>query len=413
MTEQELMTEQEPITEQEPMAEQEAITEPITEQPLTEQPTVETDIFAEDAALEETLISPESETENDLRPVEDFFETEEPVRRRRGFKIFLSIFTVLLLVAVTVALWLFQSALDKYESNMEEPPLQAYLDLIGKNDYETLFAVSGFQETELNSKEDYIAYLKSRYENAGELSVVEQVTADRTIQRFNVYSNGTDKLATLLVTSESGKDGKTTWYVTTELEYQPAYTVTASSDVDLYINGTAADLLSSASVTVSEIQTAVFDFPTELTLPVIKTYTVSGLLLPPEVEAIDLSGKACVRDEEGNNLVLMLADDDNERSVHEALATGIVTSQFQTDTETLREMTVSDYRRYSESDFSCTVTCTEFTTSEDGILSEEGSAAVYEMTFLESDSTWVLCSLTVDGVKQAIPRPAAGNEPQS
>lgn len=376
----------------------------MTEQ---QQPTVETDIFAEDATLEEAVIPPEAETEDITEPAEDFFPSDEPVRRRRGFKIFFGIFTVLVLAAVVLALWFFQNALAGYESGKDEPPLQAYMDLISKGDYETLFAASGFQTTELNSKENYIAYLKTLYKDAGELSVVEQVTADNEVQRYNLYSNGKHKLATLLVTNEVGKDGKKTWYVTTELQYQPAYTITASSDIDLYINGKPVDFLSSDAVTVTEIQSTVFDFTTDVTLPIIKTYTVSGLLLPPEIEASGLSGNACVRYDEGRNTVLMLADDDYERGIHEALATDLVAAHFAAGTDNLREVTFSNYRRYSESDFSCTVKCMEVTMSEDGIISVGDTAVVYDMTFLKSDDTWALCALSIDGVEQPLPEPPA------
>lgn len=376
----------------------------MTEQ---QQPTVESDIFAEDAALEEAVIPPEAEIEEIAEPAEEFFEVEEPVRRHRGFKIFLGIFTVLLLAAVAVALWFFQNALTRYEKGVEEPPLQAYMDLIAEGDYETLFAASGFQVTELNSKENYIAYLKALYEDAGTLSVVEQVTADSKIQRYSLYSNGKDKLSTLLVTSEVDKDGKKTWYITTELTYLPAYTVTASSDIDLYINGKSADFLSSDAVTVTEIQSTVFDFATDVTLPVIKTYTINGLLLPPEIEATGLSGNACVRHEEGRNTLLMLADDEYERSLHETLATDFVAAYFTAGTDNLREVTVSNYRRYSESDFSCTVKCMNVAVSENGTVSVGDTAAVYDMTFLNDGETWVLCSLAVDGVDQPVPEPPA------
>ena len=376
----------------------------MTEQ---QQPTVETDIFAEDAALEEAVIPPEPEIEEAAEPAEEFFEVEEPVRRRRGFKIFLGIFTVLLLAAAAVALWFFQNALTRYEKGVEEPPLQTYMDLIAEGDYETLFAASGFQVTELNSKENYIAYLKGLYEDAGTLSVVKQVTADSKIQRYSLYSNGKDKLSTLLVTSEVDKSGKKTWYITTELTYLPAYTVTASSDIDLYINGKPADFLSSDAVTVTEIQSTVFDFATDVTLPVIKTYTINGLLLPPEIEATGLSGNACVRHEDGRNTLLMLADDEYERSLHETLATDFVAAYFTAGTDNLQEVTVSNYLRYSESDFSCTVKCMNVTVSENGTVSVGDTAAVYDMTFLNDGETWVLCSLAVDGVDQPVPEPPA------
>ena len=391
------------------MTEQQLPTDILAENTALDEATIppEADIFAEDAALDEAVIPPETEIEESTEPAEDFFEDEEPVRRSRGFRIGFGIFTVLLLAAVAVALWFFQNALVKYESGVDEPPLQAYMELIKNEDYETLFAASGFQTTELNDKEDYIAYLRTLYADAEELSVVKQVTAEDEVQRYNLYSNGKEKLATRLVTSEVGKDGKTTWYVTTELSYQPTYTVTASDDIDLYINGKPVDFLSSDTVTVTEMQSTVFDFATDIPLPAIKTYTINGLLLPPEIEATGLSGNTCVRHEEGRNILLMLADDEYERSLHETLATDFVAAHFTAGTDNLHEVTVSNYCRYSESDFSCTVKCMEVTTSDNGIISVGDTAVTYDLTFLKSEDTWVLCSLVIDGVEQPLPEPPA------
>lgn len=371
----------------------------MTEQ---QQPTVEPVIFAEDAEIEEAVILPETE-ETDPIP-EELPETEEPKRRRgRGFRIALLIITVLLVIAVALGLWNFKNALADFEATSNEPPLDAYMELIKKGDYETLFASSGFRTTGLNSKEHYIAYLRDLYADVGELSVTKELTADSKIQRYHLYSDGKDKVATLLVTSDVGKDGKTTWYITTELTFQPTYTVTASADIDLYINGQSVALLSEETVTVTEMQSSIFGFATDIPLPVIRTYTINGLLLPPEIEATGLSGNACIRHEDGRNLLLMLADDDYDRAEHEKLATDLVAAYYTADGDNLHELTVENYRRYSEDDFSCTVTCAEVTTSENGMISVGDATVAYDMTFLRSDDGFVLCSLAVDGVEQAIP----------
>ncbi len=389
----------------------------MTEQ---QQPMTEADIFAEDAPLAETVISPEEEIKAEIppeldadEPAEELPEPELPTARpRRGFTIFFGIFTVLLLAAVAVALWYFQNLLVGYESSVNEPPLQAYMELIEKGDYETLYASSGFQPTELNTKEDYIAYLKALYNGAGKLSVVGQVTTDDTVQRYNLYSNGKDKLSTLLVTSETAGDGTTTWYVTTELIYQPTYTVTASEDIDLYINGNNVDLLPSDVVSVTEVQSTVFDFETDVTLPVIRTYTLEGLLLEPDIQANGLSGNECIRIEKDRHLLLMLADDGYERSLHEELAAETVTAHYTTETVSLQELTVSDYSRYSESDFTCTVKFMPVTLAEDGTPTVGETAVVYDMTFLQADGEWTLCALAVDGVAQPIPEPTPEPETQ-
>ena len=371
----------------------------MTEQ---QQPTVEPVILAEDAVMEESVILPETE---EAAPMpEELPEAEEPKRHRgRGFRIALLIITVLLFIAVTVGLWFFKNALTDFEATSDAPPLEAYMELIKQGDYETLFASSGFRETELNSKDDYITYLSTLYADVGELSVTKQLTTDSKITRYNLYSDGKDKIATLLVTSEVGKDGKTTWYITTELSYQPTYTVTASADVDLYINGQSAALLSEETVTVTEMQSSIFGFATDVTLPVIRTYTINGLLLPPEIEATGLSGNACIRYEDGRNLLLMLADDEYDRAEHEKLATDFVAAYFTAGSDNLHKLTVTNYRRYSEDDFSCTVTCAEVTTSENGMISVGDATITYDMTFLRSDDGFVLCSLAVDGVEQPVP----------
>lgn len=353
-------------------------------------PTPDSAIFAEDAAIQEAVVHPETDAE----PAEDFFEPEPPQpRKSRGFRIGFGIFCVLLLAAVIVALWFYQTALAKFESEQEQPPLQAYLELIKSGDYEALYASSGFQATELTGKDTYIAYLKALYADAGELSVVKQVTADSRVQRYHLYSDGDTRLATLLVSGNTDENGKTGWYITTELTYQPDYTVTASEDIDLYINGQPVDLLSADAVSVTEVQSTLLGVTADTaSLPVIKSYTLTGLLMPPEIEAAGLNGTDCIRYEQENTLVLMLADD-YERSQHEELALATVKAQLSTDTAASATLTVESYGRYSEGDFSCTVRCT----------AAEGEPVTYDTVFLRSaDDTWTLGSLAVDGVKQSL-----------
>lgn len=348
-------------------------------------------IFAEDTALQETVVPPEVDG---AAPEEDFFEPEEALpRKKRGFRIGFSILCVLLLIAVVAALWLYQTALASYEAKQEQPPLQAYLELIKSEDYEALYASSGFQTTELTGKETYIAYLKALYADAGDLSVVKQVTSDSRVQRYHLYNNGTVKLATLLVTGDTDENGKTNWYITAELTYQPDYVVTASEDVDLYVNGQPIGLLSADSVTATEVQSTLFGISDGANLPVVKTYTLTGLLMPPTIEATGINGSDCLREESENGLVLTLADD-YERSAHEALACEAIAAQLSADVAASATLTVDNYRRFSESDFSCTV---------HSATAEGESAVAYDVTFLHaSDDTWVLSSLTIDGIKQSL-----------
>ena len=371
----------------------------------TQEPVESPAFFAEDATVEEAVILPELEDES---PSELLYEEEEikekPVRRRsRAFRIGFTIFTLLLLVGVVIGLWQFRDALANYEAGIQAPPIEAYLDLIKSGDFEELYEASGYKPTLLNSKEDHIAYLKTLYENVGELSYTKQPTGDSTLQRYHLYSNGKTEVATLLVKQDVDKDGKTVWYITTELAYQPTYTITASDDMDLLINGQRIQFLTEQNVTATEMQTTIFNFPTDVALPVIRTYTINGLLVPPHIVATGLSGQECVRHENGRNIVLMLADDETDRQEHETLATDFITAHFTTGSDRLYELNVSEYSRYSESDFTCSVTCAEVTTTENGTISVGDNVVTYGMTFLKDGETWKLCSLTVDGVDQPIP----------
>ncbi len=370
---------------------EESVEEPEApaEEPVVE--TVESNIFAEDA-----VIPPEEDSELLLPPAEEE-EKPAPRRRPRGFRIALGIISLLLVIAIGAVLFLYRDGLMKYESSIEEPPLDAYMELIKKQDYETLYASSGFRATELNTKEDYIAYLQQVYSDADKLSVVEEITADKNVRRFSLYNNGTDKLSTLLVTAET-VNGKKTWYVTTELTYRPAFTITASEDIDLYIGDTQIALLSSDTIQVAEVQSSFFPFATDVPLPTIYTYTLEGMLMPPQITAAGLSGNECIRIEGENSLLLMLADDEYERALHEEIAFAATGLDV-----TANELVLSEYSRYSESDFTCTVTATPTTVGEDGIATPSGDSSTYGMSFLSVDGEWKLCSLTVNGETKPLP----------
>lgn len=376
-------------------------------------------IVAEDSTITAPVLQPESDGE----PAILLPDPLPPSPKKHRFFKGLCIYFVLLLAASAVLLWFLYHQLEQYESSTPSAALNTYLQWIQEENYEAMYDAAGYEDTALNSKSDYIAYLQSLYDDAGEIELREKITSDSNLLRYALYSNG-QKLSEITVSRSPEGDG-TSWCTTTDLVYQDAYTVTASEDLSLTVNGTEIHLLSFPSV---EIQNEIFlsKEDAEVTLPVIRQYTLEGFLNPPTIVAHTLSGDECTVVKDGNDWSVLIPVSGDIRTAQETLATNAATTYakfvakdeekytvlkkvhkssqlYQTirsfsntwfsahQTYEFRDLTVTDYTCYSTQEFSCTVSFRPIYTRYGKVI--EDPTVHYRMTFLLEGEDWLLYSL--------------------
>lgn len=378
------------------------------------------EIQAEDTVVESPAFLPVGEEPDVVEPL------PKVKRKKKRFSFWkaVSIYAVLLVAVAAVALWFFHSFLEKYEAATPNAALDRYLTWVDTEDYESIYESSNFEETHLNTKAEYIQYLKSVYDNAEDLSVRQQVTSSDTLLKYSVYS-GNVKLSNITLAKDPAGDGSA-WYVTTEPQYQEAFTLIASDDVRVTVNGTEIHLL---DLKREEVQAELF--PTieeaEIVLPTVYSYTLEGLLNPPTVTALTLNGDKCVVVNEGQTVRVLSPTADTVKAEEEALAIEAATTYAKFVArdasmtklleyihpesqlyKTIRnfsnvwfnthegydfgEITVSNFSRYSSDDFTCIVSFQPTYIFEGETVN--AAPVNYCMTFLQVDGEWMLYSLT-------------------
>ncbi len=239
---------------------------------LQEQPN---DIQAEDTVMEV--------------PVYPDPDNATPPKKRKFGKV-LAIYSAVLLVCITVALWFFYNHLKVYEAGTSSAALANYLQWIQDGDYESIYAASEFEETILNTKQEFFKYLERLYDgDLSTLSVREKITSTEEQKDYTIYID--NKRVSNLTLIKNPEWGETAWNYVTEVEYLPPVSIIAADTMRITVNGVDAALLNLPSVPAQE--TVWSGMSATEDLPVVYQYTLENLLNPPTVEALTLSGDAC------------------------------------------------------------------------------------------------------------------------
>ena len=344
-------------------------------------------------------------------------------KRRSRFWKGLSIYAAVFLAIGAVALWFLYSFLANYEKGTANGALREYVAWVESGNFEAICEASGFEESPLNTKAEYIAYFEELYKDVDELAIHERLSLDGS-KRYALY-NGKTKLANLMVALDPSGEGNR-WYVSTELTYQKPYKLIVSEDTRLTVNG--ADI-TTLSIPSREIQNEMF--PTSenatITLPVIREYTLENLLNAPTVEAVALSGEACTVLTDEQTVYVLTPDTDAVHQTNEALAIEAATTYakfvandatrtqllnyihkesvlYQTirkfsnawftrhESYEFRDIKVTEYVRYASTDFTCTVSFQPVYTRNGKPF--EATPVHYRMTFLLADGNWTLYALS-------------------
>lgn len=239
---------------------------------LQEQPN---DIQAEDTVMEV--------------PVYPDPDNTTPPKKRKFGKV-LGIYFAVLMVCITVALWFFYNHLKAYEAGTSSAALANYLQWIQDGDYESIYAASEFEETVLNTKQEFFKYLERLYDgDLSTLSVREKITSTEEQKDYTIYID--NKRVSNLTLIKNPEWGETAWNYITEVEYLPPVSIIAADTMRITVNGVDTALLNLPSEPAQE--TVWSGMSATEDLPVVYRYTLENLLNPPTVEALTLSGDAC------------------------------------------------------------------------------------------------------------------------
>ncbi len=209
-------------------------------------------------------------------------------RFRHWFLVILGVYFLLILGAGACVLSSLSRFLTQYEAGAPAPAVDRYLGLLKSEDFDTIYAESGFEPTAFTGKPEYIAYLKGLYTDPDGLHTVEKASDSTDSKQYIVY-RGDERVSTLsLERNPEGSDAA--WTVRTDLRYLASYVYTVSPKLRLQINGVD---ISSSGLSGEEVRDAYFTGLNDAGIaPSMLRYRVEGLLVPPVAEVQTEQGTA-------------------------------------------------------------------------------------------------------------------------
>lgn len=390
--------------------------------------TEETDLPAEPAAVnedssplvgaEDTVLEVPIYPEMDAEPL-----AAKPVKKHRFLK-GLSVYLAVWIVLIAVGLWFFYVYLDRYEAATPNAALNNYVKWIQTENYEAIIAASDFEETVLNTKEEFVKYLSRLFEgDTTTLAVRERVTSNDDRKEYSLYIE--DKRVCGLSLIHNPKWGETAWSYVTEIQYQEPTVIYAADTVRLEINGTDVSLLGITGTPAADTILGSVDDPSAL--PCVYAYTLNDLLNPPTIEALTLGGDSCqVVMTADNTYCVYTPTDEAVRTKHEELAksTAFTYAAFvgkdaarsdvlklvykdsalydtirnfsngwftKHDSYEFKDVSITNYAQFTSTDFSCDVSFTPVYIRNNKKL--ENAPFHCRLSFVLMDDQWKLVSL--------------------
>ena len=402
-------------------------TEHLTQEEMAE-------IIAEEEMDEstESVIAPDDDmflAEDTVIEVPVCAEEQVPLKPRKKKKIFwkaLSVCFALTMVLTAVGLWFFYNYLERYEAATPGAALNNYITWVQEENYEAIYEASDFEETILNTKDEFMRYLARIYAgDTSTLTVREKVTSTDTQKDYSLYID--NKRVGGLTLIKNPEWGETAWSYVPEIVTQPTTTVYASDEVaKITVNGVDLSLLNLPSEPVQE--TILGGVEDDTVLPKIYCYQLEGLLNPPLVEGWSMSGSACVitvKDDTGYHVTCPAAD--SVRTEREELAKDVAFTYAKfvardagsgaildhiykkSDLHTtiknfsnywftghssyrFEDVKITDYTQYTAKDFACNVYFQPVYTHKGKTI--KTAPFQCRLTFVEIEDEWKLVSLT-------------------
>lgn len=387
----------------------------MTENTVVQEQTEIEAIQAEDTILE-VPVYPEPESDPTYRTSK---------KKTVFWKLLIAYFALLIALAA-VGLWFFYNHLQAYEATTPNAALESYLQWIRDGEYQSIYAASDFEETILNTDEEFIKYLERIYEgDTDTLTVREKSTSTDERKDYSLYIEG--EHVSNLTLLKNPEWGETAWSYVTEVVYQPTTAIYAAENMRISVNGVDISLL---NLPAQAVQTTVLGSTDDAeALPSVYCYTLENLLNPPTIEALTLSGDICTvtqadavsyhvyyptsellrteREELAKNTAFTYAEfvardaklKALQKLIYEDSELYDTVSSFDDywttkhDGYTFEDVVVSGYSQYTDTDFSCEVSFRPVYTQKKQVI-EDSPVFHCRLTFILVDEEWKLLTLT-------------------
>ncbi len=348
----------------------------------------------------------------------------QPPKRKIFWKVLSACFALFLAVAA-IGFWFFYKYLERYEAATPNAALNTYMQWVREGDFESIYAISDFDETILNTKAEFLKYLSRLYTgNTDTLSVREKVTSTDERKDYSLYMDG--KRICGLTLLKNPEWGETAWSYITEINYQPPVKIYASSNARISVNGVDLSLLNlPAKPAQEQVLGGVKDADK---IPLVNEYIIENLLNPPTIEALALSGDVCtVSQTDENSYHIFSPVSDEMRAEREELAKNMafkyaefvardasraeVLQQVYSgsdlygtirnfsnhwftghDSYTFNDVKISGYTQYTDSDFSCDVSFQPVYKRKNHVI--KSTPFKCRLTFVQIDGKWMLLTLS-------------------
>ena len=335
-------------------------------------------------------------------------------------------FLALLCGVTGFLVWLWGS-LEDYELTTPQAALRRYAACMAAGDEDAIYEMSGFVPDAFNDREDYFAYLKSRFSGDWSSATFSKTASgEGDIPCYEVYFGDWCAGALELYPAAEGSTHGYAWEARAVLEYSDPFEIEAPAGAVVLVNGKK---LSEEARTQVSIPVASYEGvqPEEL-IPTVTQYRVGGLLREAQISAI-WNGESCAVEKESSGdgeryTVRSYCSGEKEQPARELIsaaahayaayitqdaAFGTLQQYLYTDTEFYRAVRnfyngyynahdsyefrneqIGELMEYSEDDFTGTI-------SFDYVVKSGARVNVYpssyQVSFLKIDGQWKLVNL--------------------
>lgn len=209
------------------------------------------------------------------------------MRRRSPFAIKLSIVFLsccLIFLLVLIFLWSF---LSEYEKTNPQNPIQEYVTLIKKKDYQAAMEFAGVAASQYFSVAEYERYVKEQVGSFDTLTTDEVASENPKERHFELKGDGDGAIKFILTKSDETLKFNFSGYQLKQAEIEKfSYTIDLPKGKIPVVNGVA---LKPDNIIEEDRLVAAFDSLKDKTLiPTTVRYQVEGLVFPPEISVVGL-----------------------------------------------------------------------------------------------------------------------------
>lgn len=210
-------------------------------------------------------------------------------KKKNSFRIGVLILVLVLAIIIVTTLIILYNGLERFESTTPRAAIDSYFSQLAAGEYEQIKTDSGFEPDEINSWDDYTAFLLTTFGKDYKGYTYRQVAGGNKDdgQLYAVY-NGDERIGELVLSaSSSAAHG---YVVRASIDYLEPFEVVAPGDVTIKVNG---EELAKEGEGVTVTPNDLFEELSGDQIPTIIKYKLEKMLAKPELEAAGPDGTAC------------------------------------------------------------------------------------------------------------------------